>query len=147
MSIQIPADTTLRVNTNPDGSLTLHFDRKRPLDPETTPIEATEDADVTVAVADDAATTFTLKRHKTAVFRREDGPRQDARGIYRATTRERLLSSACLSSDARRSPGIDLLDAQRSTFSRLVRSVTASYPSPKRSTRRSPRSRWESWRA
>ena len=42
MSIQIPADTTLRVETNPDGSLTLHFDRKRPLEPETTPIEATE---------------------------------------------------------------------------------------------------------
>ena len=53
MPIQIPADTMLRVNTNPDGSLTLHFDRKRPLDPETTPIEAPEtaDADVT-AVAD-----------------------------------------------------------------------------------------------
>ena len=69
MSIQIPADTTLRVETNPDGSLTLHFDRKRPLEPETTAIEETEieDADVT-AVADDAATTFTLKRHKGAVF-------------------------------------------------------------------------------
>ena len=71
MSIQIPADTTLRVQSSPDGSLILHFDRKRPLDPETTPIEATEDADVTAdvtAVADDAATTFTLKRHKTDVF-------------------------------------------------------------------------------
>ena len=68
MTIQIPADTALRVNTNPDGSLTLHFDRKRPLDPETTSIEETEDADVTVTVSDDAATTFTLKRHKTAVF-------------------------------------------------------------------------------
>ena len=68
MSIQIPADTTLRVETNPDGSLTLHFDRKRPLEPETTAIEETEDADVTGTVADDAATTFTRKRHKDAVF-------------------------------------------------------------------------------
>ena len=69
MSIQIPADTTLRVETNPDGTLTLHFDRKRPHEPETTAIEETEieDADVT-AVADDAATTFTRKRHKGAVF-------------------------------------------------------------------------------
>ena len=69
MSIQIPADTMLRVETHLDGSLTLHFDRKRPLGPETTPIEATEitDADVT-AVADDAVTTFTRKRHKGAVF-------------------------------------------------------------------------------
>ena len=69
MSIQIPADTTLRVETNPDGTLTLHFDRKRPHEPETTAIEETEieDADVT-AVADDAVTTFTRKRHKTAVF-------------------------------------------------------------------------------
>ena len=69
MSIQIPADTTLRMETNPDGSLTLHFDRKRPHEPETTAIEETEieDADVT-AVADDAVTTFTRKRHKTAVF-------------------------------------------------------------------------------
>ena len=69
MSIHIPADTTLRVETNPDGSLTLHFDRKRPLDPETTPIEddrrRRRDADVT-AVADNDA--FTLKRHKTDVF-------------------------------------------------------------------------------
>ena len=44
MSLHIPADTMLRVNTNPDGSLTLRFDsRKRPLDPEATAIEATED--------------------------------------------------------------------------------------------------------
>ena len=42
MSIQIPADTTLRVETHHDGSLTLRFDRKRPLEPETTPIEETE---------------------------------------------------------------------------------------------------------
>ena len=42
MSIQIPADTTLRLETNPDGTFILHFDRKRPLGPETTPIEATE---------------------------------------------------------------------------------------------------------
>ena len=69
MSIQIPADTTLRMESNPDGSLTLHFDRKRPHEPETTAIEETEieDADVT-AVGDDAATTFTRKRHKGAVF-------------------------------------------------------------------------------
>ena len=67
MSIQIPADTTLRVETNTDGTLTLHFDRKRPLEPETTAIEETEieDADVT-AVADNDA--FTRKRHKGAVF-------------------------------------------------------------------------------
>ena len=44
MSLHIPADTTLRVETNPDGSLILHFDRKRALDPETTPIEAPETA-------------------------------------------------------------------------------------------------------
>ena len=53
------------------GRSLLHFDRKRPLDPETTPIEATDGRDVTAdvtAVADDAATTFTLKRHKTDVF-------------------------------------------------------------------------------
>ena len=58
--INISADTTLRVNTHPDGSLTLHFDRKRPLEAETTSIETTEvaDADVT-AVADNDA--FTLK--------------------------------------------------------------------------------------
>ena len=66
MSLHIPADTTLRVETNPDGSLTLHFDRKRPLEPETTSIEETdEDADVTADVTADAATTFTRKRHKT----------------------------------------------------------------------------------
>ena len=59
MSIQIPADTTLRVETKNDGTLILHFDRKRPLETETTPIEETED--VTGAVADDAVTTFTLK--------------------------------------------------------------------------------------
>jgi hypothetical protein len=60
MSIQIPADTTLRLESNPDGTFVLHFDRKRPLEPETTAIEETEieDADVT-AVADDAVTTFT----------------------------------------------------------------------------------------
>ena len=69
MSLHIPADTALQVQSNPDGSLTLRFDRKRPLDPETTSIEETEDADVTAdvtAVADNGA--FTLKRHKTAVF-------------------------------------------------------------------------------
>ena len=72
MSLHIPAGTLLRVETHHDGSLTLRFDsRKRPLDPETTPIEETENADVTAdvtAVADDAATTFTRKRHKTDVF-------------------------------------------------------------------------------
>ena len=87
MSLHIPAGTSLRVETHHDGSLTLRFDsRKRPLEPETTAIEETENADVTAdvtAVADDAATTFTLKRHKTDVFEREDGPRQDARGNTR----------------------------------------------------------------
>ena len=68
MPLHIPADTTLQVQSNPDGTLTLRFDRKRPLDPETTPIEATEDADVTADVTADDVTTFTLKRHKTDVF-------------------------------------------------------------------------------
>ena len=69
MPIHIPSDATLRVDANADGSLTLHF-RKRPLEAETTATEATEvaDADMTAAVADIDATTFTLKRHKTAVF-------------------------------------------------------------------------------
>ena len=69
MSMHISANTTLRVDTHADGSLTLHFDRKRPLETETVVIEATEiaDADVT-AVADNNATTFALKRHKGAVF-------------------------------------------------------------------------------
>ena len=68
MPLHIPADTTLQVQSNPDGTLTLRFDRKRPLDPETTPIEATEDADVTADVTADDVTTFTLKRHTTDVF-------------------------------------------------------------------------------
>ena len=68
MPLHISADTALRVDTNADGSLTLHFDRKRPLDTETTAIEETTDVDVTGTVADDTATPFALKRHKTGVF-------------------------------------------------------------------------------
>ena len=69
MSIHIPADMTLRVDTNPDDSFTLRFDsRKRPLETEATAIEATSVADTDVTAGADNDVTFTLKRHKTAVF-------------------------------------------------------------------------------
>ena len=130
MSIQIPADTTLRVETNTDGSLTLHFDRKRPLEPETTAIEETEieDADVT-AVADDAATTFTLKRHKTAVF---DEKMALAKTLVatqgndaRTTAIERMFVERC-----EEKPGDELIEGTASTFSRFIRSVIASFHRP-----------------
>ena len=114
MSIQIPADTMLRVDTNADGTLTLHFDRKRPLETETTSIEATEitDADVT---ADDAATTFTLKRHKTDVF---NGKLALAKSLValqdndaRTATIEHMFVARC-----DQQPGDDLIEAHRKYF-------------------------------
>ena len=53
MSQHIPSDTTLRVDTNAGGSLTLHFDRKRPLETETTVTEATEIANTDAAAVAD----------------------------------------------------------------------------------------------
>ena len=114
MSIQIPADTTLRMESNPDGSLTLHFDRKRPHEPETTAIEETEDADVT-AVADDAVTTFTRKRHKTAVF---DEKMALAKTLVatqgndaRMTAIERMFVARC-----EEKPGDELIEGHRKHF-------------------------------
>ena len=117
MSIQIPADTTLRVDTNPDGSLTLHFDRKRPLDPETTPIEATEitDADVTGTVADDTRPrSRSNDTRPTCLARRWPSPRRS--WLSRATTRGRLLSSACSSQRCEEKPGDDLIETHRKYF-------------------------------
>ena len=117
MSIQIPADTTLRVETNPDGSLILHFDRKRPLETETTAIEATEvaDVDVTGTVADDVATTFTLKRHKTDVF---DGKLTLAKSLValqdndaKTPAIERMFAERC-----EEKQGDDLIEAHRKYF-------------------------------
>ena len=116
MSIQIPADTTLRVETKNDGTLTLHFDRKRPLKPDTTAIEETEieDADVT-AVADDAVTTFTRKRHKTAVF---DEKMALAKTLVatqgndaRMTAIERMFVARC-----EEKPGDELIEGHRKHF-------------------------------
>jgi len=115
MSIQIPADTTLRVDTNPDGSLTLHFDRKRPLETEATAIEATaieapETADVDVTAV--AATTFTLKRHKTTVF---DEKLTLAKSLVatqgnaaRTTAIERMFVARC-----EEQPGDDVIEGHR----------------------------------
>ena len=145
MSLHISADTTLQVQSNPDGTLTLRFDRKRPLEPATTAIEATEDADVT-AVADDAATTFTRKRHKTDVFSEKLTLAKTlvaTQGNDRTAAIERMFIERC-----EEKPGDHLLEQHRKYFFTIsVRSATASFPSPKRSTRRSPRSKWASWRA
>ena len=116
MPIQIPADTALRVETNLDGSLILHFDRKRPLDPETTPIEAPEtaDADVTGTVADDAATTFTLKRHKTAVFDEKMALAKTLvalQGNDRTAAIERMFIERC-----EQKQGDDLIETHRKYF-------------------------------
>jgi hypothetical protein len=116
--LHTPADTLLRVETHHDGSLTLRFDsRKRPLDPETTPIEETEDADVTadvtVTVADNDA--FTLKRHKTAVF---DEKMALAKTLVatqgndaRMTAIERMFVERC-----EEKPGDHLLEQHRKYF-------------------------------
>ena len=139
MSLHIPADTAVQVQSNPDGSITLHFDRKRPLEAETTSIEATEitDADVTVTVADDAATTFTLKRHKADVF---DGKLTLAKSLValqgngtRTTALESMFVERC-----DEQPGDHLIVAHRKYFfPRSHLSVTASFPSPNHSIRRS----------
>ena len=113
MSIHIPSDMTLRVDTNPDGSLILHF-RKRQLDPETTAIEATEieDADVT---ADDAATTFTLKRHKTAVFDEKMALAKSLVALQcndaRTTALERMFVERC-----EEKQGDDLIETHRKFY-------------------------------
>ena len=116
MSLHIPVGTMLRVETHLDGSLTLHFDRKRPHEPETTPIEATEitDADVT-AVADVTATTFTRKRHKGAVF---DEKLTLAKTLVatqgndaRMTAIERMFIERC-----EEKPGDELIEAHRKHF-------------------------------
>ena len=119
MPIQIPADTTPRVETNPDGSLILHFDRKRTPDPETTSIETTEVADVDVtadvtAVADNDVT-FTLKRHKTDVF---DGKLALAKSLVathgndaRTAAIERMFVGRC-----DEQPGDHLIEAHRKYF-------------------------------
>ena len=99
--LHIPAGTLLRVETHHDGSLTLRFDsRRRPLDPETTPNEAPEtaDADVTVTVADDVATTFTLKRQKNAVFDEKMALAKSlvaTQGNDRTTAIERMFIARC----------------------------------------------------
>ena len=118
MSIQIPAGTLLRVETHHDGSLTLRFDRKRPLDPETTPIEETENADVTAdvtAVADDAATTFTLKRHKTDVFSEKMALAKTLVALQgndaRTSAIERMFIARC-----EEQPGDHLLEQHRKYF-------------------------------
>ena len=115
MSIHIPADTTFRVEPHHDGSFTLRFDRKRPLEPETTTIEATEDADVTGAVADNDVTTFTRKRHKTAVF---DEKLTLAKSLVatqgndaRTVAIERMFVERC-----EEKPGDDLIEAHRKYF-------------------------------
>ena len=126
----------LRVETRPGGSLILHFDRKRPLDRETTAIEETETADVDVT-AGDAATTFTLKRHKTAVF---DEKLVLAKSLValqdndaRTAAIEHMFVARC-----DQQPGDDLIEAHRKYFfSRFLRSAIASFQSPKHSTRRS----------
>ena len=119
MPLRISADTTLRVDTNHDGSLTLQFERKRPLEAETTSIEATEitDADVTADVtagADNDA--FTLKRHKTSVFDEKMALAKSLVAPPGATTRERQLSSACSSHDARSSQAITFLNSTGDIF-------------------------------
>ena len=115
MSLHIPSDTTLQVQSNPDGSLILHF-RKRPLETETTAIEATEVADADAAtVADNDATTSTLKRHKGAVF---DEKMTFAKSLVatqgndaRTTALERLFVARC-----EEKPGDDLIEAHRKYF-------------------------------
>ena len=120
MSINIPAGTTFRVETNDDGSLTLHFNRKRPLETEATAIEATaieatEDADVTADVTAVAATTFTLKRHKGATF---DGKLALAKSLVatqgnaaRTTAIERMFVARC-----EEQPGDDVIEGVRKFF-------------------------------
>ena len=137
MSLHISADTTLRVDTNADGSLTLHFDRKRPLDPEAPPIEATED--VTGTVADDTATTFTRKRHKTAVFDEKMALAKTLVALQgndaRMTAIERMFVERC-----EEKPGDEKIETSRLTVnftSRFLRSAIAFFPSPRYSTRRS----------
>ena len=125
MSIQIPADTTLRLESNPDGTFVLHFDRKRPLEPETTAIEETEieDADVT---------TFTRKRHKGAVFDEKLTLAKSLvalQGNDRTAAIERMFIERC-----EEKPGDELIETHRKYFSRSVRSAIACFPSPKRST-------------
>ena len=101
---------------NPDGSLILHFDRKRPLDPETTAIEETETADVTAdvtAVADNDA--FTLKRHKMAVFSEKLTLAKTLVATQgndaRAAAIERMIVGRC-----EEKPGDDLIEAHRKYF-------------------------------
>ena len=118
MLLRISADTTLRVDTNHDGSLTLRLERKRPLEAETTSIEATEitDADVTADVtagADNDA--FTLKRHKTSVF---DEKMALAKSLVaprgndaRTTAIERMFIARC-----EEQPGDHLLEQHRRYF-------------------------------
>ena len=115
MSLHIPVGTMLRVETHLDGSLTLHFDRKRPHEPETTAIEETEieDADVT-AVADDAVTTFTRKRHKGAVFDEKLTLAKTLvalQGNDRTAAIERMFIERC-----EEKPGDELIEAHRKHF-------------------------------
>ena len=142
--LHIPAGTMLRVETHHDGSLTLRFDsRKRPLDPETTAIEATEDADVTadMTAGADNDVAFTLKRHKTAVF---DAKMALAKSLValqgndaRTTAIERMFIARCEDQQ-----GDDLIEGHRKFIFTLSPQRDRSFPSPKHSTRRSPRSRW-----
>ena len=92
------------------------FDRKRPLEPETTTIEATEDADVTGTVADDTATTtFTRKRHKTAVFDEKLTLAKTLVALQgndaRTAAIERMFVERC-----EEKPGDELIEAHRKYF-------------------------------